>query len=78
MSDCDALQGCPFFNEMMADKEGMTAIYKRRYCRGDFMQCARHMVKDALGKDRVPIDLYPNMQERARKIIEDSQKHPSL
>ena len=69
MENCDCLPGCPFFNDKMADKSGMAAIYKRRYCKGDFMKCARHLVKEAIGKENVPVDLYPNMHDRAKEII---------
>jgi hypothetical protein len=51
--------------------EGMANIYKRRYCLGDNTECARHLVFLKLGKDAVPSDLYPNMRDRARKILEE-------
>jgi hypothetical protein len=69
VSECDCLAGCPFFNDRMKDMEGSASLFKNRYCTGDFMKCARHQVKDALGKPAVPVDLYPNMQERAQQII---------
>ena len=42
---------------------------KKRFCRGDNANCARHMVLAALGRERVPPDLSPNQQDRARAII---------
>jgi hypothetical protein len=44
-------------------------MYKKRYCLGDFMSCARRQVKEALGKPGVPDDLYPNMRDRAAVIL---------
>ena len=69
MADCDCLAGCPFFNGRMADMAGTTALFKTRYCQGDYMKCARHVVKEALGKPAVPADLYPNMHERAQQLL---------
>lgn len=70
MAECECLGGCPFYNDRMADSKGLSAIYKRRYCLGDNTKCARYMVFKALGKPMVPPDLYPNMAERAKAIIE--------
>ncbi len=69
MPDCVCLPGCPFFNDKMPDTEGMGAIYKKKYCQGEFEKCARHMVFKALGKAKVPANLYPNMVEQAKTII---------
>jgi hypothetical protein len=69
MAECDCLAGCPFFNDKMKDMDSMSSLYKTRYCTGDFMKCARHVVKEALGKPAVPVDLYPNMHDRAAQII---------
>jgi len=67
--ECDCIQACPFFQDKMAMKPALAAVYKQRYCMDDFQACARHMVKDALGKPAVPADLFPNMEDRARQIL---------
>lgn len=69
MSECECKKGCPFFNDKMKDTEGLGAIYKRKYCDGDKLKCARYMVFSKLGKSRVPENLYPNNIEQAKKII---------
>ena len=69
MANCDCLAACPFFNDRMKDMEGTANLFKARYCQGDFMRCARHLIKEALGKPAVPADLYPNQQERAQQVI---------
>ncbi|MFZ5949105.1 MAG: hypothetical protein ACOYXC_00250 [Candidatus Rifleibacteriota bacterium] len=69
MPDCVCLPGCPFFNDKMPDNEGMGAIYKKKYCQGEFEKCARYMVFKALGKGRSPNSLYPNMIDQAKAII---------
>ncbi len=69
MADCECLRGCPFFNDKMKPQEGLGAIIKRKYCLGDNSKCARFMVFKKMGKPAVPDDLYPNMVDRAQKII---------
>jgi hypothetical protein len=53
----------------MADMPAMSGMYKKRYCQGDFSNCARYMVFKAKGLEFVPKDMFPNQQERAQVII---------
>jgi hypothetical protein len=69
MAECELLGGCPFFNDQMANMPGTAAGFKRSYCQGENGNCARYMVFKALGRPRVPADLFPNQEERARKVI---------
>ncbi|MCF7886154.1 MAG: hypothetical protein K9M80_06645 [Candidatus Marinimicrobia bacterium] len=69
MSECECLEGCPFFNDKMANMPGTAEMYKKKYCKGDFDNCARHMIFEKLGKPAVPGDLFPNNQDRAKRII---------
>lgn len=73
MAECECLPTCPFFNEYMADMPASTNLMKSVYCRGDNSRCARYMVLRALGKDNVPMTLFPNDAEEAEKFIRDSQ-----
>ncbi len=70
MPDCECLPGCPFFNDKMDKMPAMASMLKKQYCQGDFVSCARYMVKVKLGKDAVPLDLYPNQIERAEKLLQ--------
>jgi hypothetical protein len=69
MADCKLLAGCIFFNDKMPMDSGLGALFKKSYCQGDFMKCARFRVAEALGRERVPGNLYPNMFEEAEKLI---------
>jgi len=69
MAECEVLSTCIFFNDKMRDMPGTAAIYKKKYCQGDNSICARYMVFKALGKPKVPSDLFPNQDEKAREII---------
>ena len=69
MTDCECLGGCPFFNDKMPDNNGLGSIFKKKYCKGDNLKCARYAVFKKLGKPAVPKDLYPNMMDVAQSII---------
>ena len=69
MAQCECLGGCPFFNDKMANMPVAAELYRKKYCLGDPTECARHIVFKALGKPNVPVDLYPNQQDRARRLV---------
>ena len=69
MSECECLPKCPFFNDMMADKPATAESMKKRYCLGDNSQCARYMVFKALGREKVPANLFPIQVDKALEII---------
>lgn len=71
---CENLAGCPFFNDKMDIESGVGKMYKIRYCEGNKNICARYMLSSQLGKEAVPVDLYPNMIERAKEILESSKE----
>ena len=71
MADCELLSGCLFFNDKMPDNSGMGSIFKKKYCQGNFTICARFQVAKTLGRPKVPTDLYPNMQDRAKELIKN-------
>ncbi|MBN2487911.1 MAG: hypothetical protein JXA98_02665 [Methanosarcinaceae archaeon] len=68
MADCELLVRCPFFNDM---DDPMRKIYTTKYCQSDNTKCARHMVFEALGRERVPLDLFPYMYDEAKMIISE-------
>jgi hypothetical protein len=69
MADCECLKGCPFFNDKMASRPATSEMYKNAYCRGSNVQCARYIVFSALGREAVPVDLFPNQVDRAYDVI---------
>jgi methyl-accepting chemotaxis protein len=66
---CDRLEGCPFFQGQMRGISSVAEHYKTEFCHGKFQDCARFMVFQKLGKEKVPADLYPNEKERAFGLI---------
>ncbi len=69
MANCECLEGCPFFNDKMDNMPALANIFKKNFCRGDYSQCARHMVFEKLGKPAVPPTLFPNEKEKAETIL---------
>ncbi len=69
MADCEMIQKCLFFNDRMANKPGTAEMMKAKYCKGQFAECARYLVCKALGREKVPADLYPIQIDRARELI---------
>ena len=69
MADCELLKGCLFFNDKIHNMPTLAEQFKEKYCRGDNSNCARYMTCKALGREKVPPDLFPNQLERAKGII---------
>jgi hypothetical protein len=69
VTECELLAGCIFFNNKMKNYPETAEYLKNKYCLGDNQECARYMVLKALGKEKVPADLYPNDTRRAKKIL---------
>jgi hypothetical protein len=47
----------------------MAHYLKSAYCEHEPTKCARYIVREALGKDQVPLDLFPDEAEKAAKMI---------
>ena len=69
MVDCELLQNCLFFNDKMANMPSTAEVIKIRYCREENSACARYMIYKAIGREKVPQDLFPNNTETALKVI---------
>lgn len=89
MAHCRYIEICTYFSEQIekvqtanvavrpGDKEGLRRLastYQLKYCMHQCRHCARHIVADVLGVDRVPEDLTPDEVIRARSIIERHQQ----
>ncbi len=69
MPNCECLPKCPFFNDNMQNMPSIADMMKKRYCLGSNEDCARYMVFKSLGREKVPMDLFPNMTEDANRLI---------
>jgi hypothetical protein len=69
MAECTSLAKCIFFNDKMASMPVAADMMKKKYCLKDSSLCARFMVSSALGRERVPGDLFPVNVDRAKALI---------
>jgi hypothetical protein len=76
MERCEMVERCIFFNDKMQDYPFAAEQMKKLYCLGDNLDCARHRVLDALGKEHVPGDLFPNDVARAARVIAGADDRP--
>ena len=51
MPDCKLLSTCPYFNDATQDMYEMAELYKKRYCKGEYTWCGRHMVLKTLQRE---------------------------
>lgn len=75
---CEYLAGCPFFSDKLNIENGLGKLYKEKYCKSNKNDCARYVIAITIGKEHVPIDLYPNMYKRAEKIINEHKNNSSV
>ena len=72
--ECELLWECLFFNSKISKIDRyLRTVYREEYCQRDYTHCAIYMVAQALGREKVPTDLYPNMRDRAQKILTKEQ-----
>ena len=69
MKACELLKNCPFFNAKMKDMPAASELFKKKYCLNNNSECARYLVYKAMGREKVPIDLFPNQKDVAISLI---------
>ena len=53
MATCEKLPKCLFYQSQMSMESGLGSIYKKKYCEGNKLLCARYMIATTLGPDYV-------------------------
>ncbi len=72
MAACDYCSECLFFNGKLENRPDSEEL-KDKYCNKNNLNCAIYMIVNAVSKDKVPSDLYPNEKEKAYlTIVENS------
>ena len=69
MGQCEFIEKCPFFHGKLAEKPVEAEELKKQYCQNNNLNCARYMIAQAVGKERMPADLYPHEKAVAYKVI---------
>lgn len=72
MAECVFLKTCPVYGEYLNNSK-LAKVMQESYCMQASVEkiCASLIIKALLGKEKVPIDLFPNDIEEARKIIKE-------
>jgi hypothetical protein len=60
MDRCELHTSCFFFNEQVSNMPQFLGPLRDNYCDGNFVNCARFKISQALGRDKVPTFMYPN------------------
>jgi hypothetical protein len=53
----------------MASMPKVADMAKKTYCIEGAMACARRMVAEKWGRERVPADLFPGQTDRAQELL---------
>ncbi len=62
--ECPVLQDCPFFNSKLKDMPSTSNLLKKTYCLSNYKRCARWIVREKLGPDKVPDDMFPSDHDK--------------
>jgi hypothetical protein len=61
---------CAYFQQKhMQELDGLSSLYRDRYCKGDHERCARNKVAEVFGQTAVPEDLRPNDHAVATEML---------
>ena len=70
MEECINLKTCPFFNDTSIKQQSrVVERLKKYYCRDQYNDCARYKIFKEIGKEHVPLHLFPNENDEAERII---------
>lgn len=70
--ECELVHHCIFYNSKMEIDDDMRAELAEKFCKNDHSNCARYMIYESLGSDKVPDNLRPDMKSEAISIIDHS------
>ncbi|HPY77177.1 MAG TPA: hypothetical protein PLQ45_04980 [Anaerohalosphaeraceae bacterium] len=73
MKICQYSNQCSFLLVHDNDMPKLTTLLRKKYCRGQFEQCARYQVFISLGSQRVPAYMLPSQTEWAEQIIKEQK-----
>jgi len=66
---CKYAGNCPVFTTALGPLPHIGLRYRRSYCRGGWGECARYVLADAVGSERVPRTLLPNQMDRVTELM---------
>ena len=59
MASCELLNSCEFFCNVLTDLQDETSYLVNKFCKGNYIMCARYRICQQYGRDKIPKGLYP-------------------
>lgn len=69
MQECELIGSCPFYNDQLKGDKNQIEAMKEKYCKLNNLNCARYMIFIALGREKIPEELFPHQKDRAYLLI---------
>lgn len=85
MDQCPYIYQCPFNRPVSTETESLVKEYLhtpgvltseqfstahiRKYCQGNYKECARFKIANRLGPENIPKNLLPQQLEKAERIL---------
>lgn len=73
MLKCRLLEDCVFINNHTSSFPTTAESFRKIYCESDFDKCACKIVEQHLGKEAVPLDLFPYQVDKANSFIQSKK-----
>lgn len=74
MPVCELCDTCLFFNDKMPDMPAVADFLKEKFCRADFVACARYRIYLEFGRENVPTGLFPNEEAMVEGIAAELRR----
>jgi hypothetical protein len=69
VAECELRDRCEFYNDEIAGTPPTARFLKDTYCLKDPSCCARFIVFDSSGEEKIPADLLPHETDRIKHIL---------
>lgn len=69
MPACPHIKQCALLSRTLAQMPTLAGVYRQLYCTEAWRLCARHVVLEHLGAQRVPPSLFPFEDDRAELLL---------
>ncbi len=66
---CKYFKQSTFFDKQLSKMPSLANMLKQQFCYGDYVHCARYLVREKLGSEKLPPDLYPNDIDRGKSLV---------
>jgi hypothetical protein len=68
VGECKFIKRCKFFESVLKDKPSTAELFRARYCKGGYRECARYIAYNDMGIKKLPDNLFPNQTEKLKTL----------